>query len=180
MIILVGASASGKTEVAKLLSEKYHIDKMTTTTTRPMRINEVNGKDYFFISQEEFLRLQKEDAFVETTFYNNNYYGSNKDQIAINRSIVVDPKGMEAYLSLSNPIIMTFVLTAKENTRLNRMLVRGDKLKDAKERIKRDRIEFANDKVNKSKYYIETDSLSIEEVADIIYKAYKENIIDKF
>lgn len=172
MIILVGASASGKTEVAKLLAEKYGIEKMTTTTTRQMRINEINGRDYFFITVEEFKKLDAGNCFVETTYYNNNYYGSNKDQIAKNRSIVVDPKGLNAYLALNNPIIQTFALTASENTRFNRMLVRGDKLIDAKERIERDKIEFSHDKIKAAHHIIETDNLSIEEVADIIYKIY--------
>lgn len=172
MIILVGASASGKTEVAKLLAEKYGIQKMTTTTTRPKRINEVDGRDYFFLSKEQFEKLIEKDSFVETTLYNNNYYGSNKDQIALNRSIVVDPKGLSAYLALNNPTIQTFVLTASENTRFNRMLVRGDKLKDVKERIKKDKTEFAFEKVKDAQHFIETDNLSIEEVADIIYKIY--------
>ena len=172
MIVLVGASASGKTEVAKLLAEKYGIKKMITTTTRPMRINEINGRDYFFLSKEEFLKKQEEGCFVETTFYNNNFYGSDKNQINKNISIVVDPKGLEAYLNVNNPIIKTFVLTADENTRFNRMLIRGDNLIDAKERIAKDKIEFDKDKVKRAHYFIQTDSLSIEEVADKIFEIY--------
>lgn len=174
MIVLVGASASGKTEVAKLLAEKYNIKKMTTTTTRPMRINEINGRDYFFMSKEEFEQKRDDGFFVETTFYNNNYYGSNKDQIAKNVSIVVDPKGLTAYLNENNPIIKTFVLSASENTRFNRMLIRGDKLNDAKERIARDKEEFSFEKIKKAHHFIQTDDLSIEEVADIIYKIYND------
>ena len=54
MIILVGASASGKTEIAKLIIKKYGFKKMVTTTTRPMRAGEVADIDYHFISKEEF------------------------------------------------------------------------------------------------------------------------------
>ena len=43
MIVLSGASASGKTEAAKMLTSKYGIVKAITTTTRPMRVNEVDG-----------------------------------------------------------------------------------------------------------------------------------------
>ncbi len=48
MIILVGASASGKTEVAKLLARKYGIRKVVTHSTRPLRSGEVNAVDYLF------------------------------------------------------------------------------------------------------------------------------------
>ena len=79
MIVLSGASASGKTEAAKMLMVKYGIQKAITTTTRPVRCNEVNGKDYFFVSKEVFEQMIKEDRFVEHTLYNGNYYAD--DQI---------------------------------------------------------------------------------------------------
>ena len=52
MLILIGPSASGKTEVAKLLAKKYNITKIVTYTTRAPRINEINGVDYNFVSVE--------------------------------------------------------------------------------------------------------------------------------
>ena len=70
MLILIGPSASGKTEVAKLLSSKYNITKIVTYTTRSPRVHEVNGVDYNFVTIDEFARLTQEDFFVETTFYN--------------------------------------------------------------------------------------------------------------
>ena len=70
MLILIGPSASGKTEVAKLLAKKYNITKIVTYTTRTPRVNEVNGVDYNFVSVEEFAKLTEENFFVETTYYN--------------------------------------------------------------------------------------------------------------
>ena len=102
MIVLSGASASGKTEAAKMLMGKYGIQKAITTTTRPMRINEVNGRDYFFVSKEEFEQLIKEDKFVEHTIYNGNYYGSSKDQIANDRVVVIDLEGLKSYSRLND------------------------------------------------------------------------------
>ena len=69
MIVLSGASASGKTEAAKMLMVKYGIQKAITTTTRSMRLNEVNGKDYFFVSKEVFEQMIQDDRFVEHTLY---------------------------------------------------------------------------------------------------------------
>ena len=63
MLILIGPSASGKTEVAKLLAKKYNITKIVTYTTRKPRINERNGIDYNFISLEEFANLSSENFF---------------------------------------------------------------------------------------------------------------------
>ena len=102
MIVISGASASGKTEVAKLLAKKYGITKVVTTTTRPMREGEVNGRDYFFITKEQFEEMIKNEKFVEYTIYNGNFYGSQKDQVAIDKCIVTDPQGLKAYSLLNN------------------------------------------------------------------------------
>ena len=80
MLILIGPSASGKTEVAKLLASKYNITKIVTYTTRKPRIHEVNGVDYHFVSVEEFAKLTEQNFFVETTYYNSNYYGTAKKE----------------------------------------------------------------------------------------------------
>ena len=74
MIILVGASASGKSVVVKKMTELYGIEKVVTYTTRPMRAGEANGIDYHFISKEDFISKKEKDFFLETAFYNNNYY----------------------------------------------------------------------------------------------------------
>ena len=174
MIVLSGASASGKTEVAKLLASKYGITKVITTTTRNMRINEVAGRDYFFVSKERFQEMIKEDLFVEYTLYSNNYYGSTKDQIKPNKCIVIDANGLEAYISLHDPNIMTFFLEATEDTRYKRMIQRGDKEEDAKARIINDRNAFDMTKIKNVDVLIDSEHYNVEEVADHIYKLYRE------
>ena len=81
MIVITGASATGKTETARVLSTLFNIKKVVTHTTRPMRKGETDGVDYHFVSKEEFLKLKDEDYFVETTTYNNNYYGKKSAMI---------------------------------------------------------------------------------------------------
>ena len=78
MIVLTGASASGKTEVVKLLKIKYGIDKVVTHTTREIRSLEIPDEDYHFITKKEFQKMISENKFVEWTIYNGNYYGINK------------------------------------------------------------------------------------------------------
>ena len=68
MILLVGASASGKTEVGKILLSKYGMKKAVTQTSRQIRPSEVDGVDYHFVSKEEFLRLWDEGKLIENTF----------------------------------------------------------------------------------------------------------------
>ena len=172
MIVLSGASASGKTEAAKMLMSKYGIQKAITTTTRTMRKNEVNGRDYFFVSIEEFKRMIDEDLFVEYTLYNGNYYGSTKAQIADNRSVVIDLEGLKSYSALNNSRIVTFYLKTSEDVRFKRMLERGDKESDAHHRIENDRIIFKDENIPKVDFRIDSENKNIEQVADEIYRLY--------
>lgn len=172
MIVLSGASASGKTEAAKMLMAKYGIHKAITTTTRYMRCNEQNGRDYFFVSPEEFEQMIKDDRFVEYTLYNGNHYGSTKDQIADNRSVVTDLEGLKSYSGLNDNRIVTFYLKTSEDVRFKRMLERGDKEEDAHKRIKNDRIIFADENIPKVDFRIDSENKTIEQVADEVYRLY--------
>lgn len=176
MIVLAGASASGKTEVAKVLAKKYNIEKVITTTTRPKRIHEVDGADYFFISNEEFLKKIQDGDFVEYTEYNGHYYGSSKDQISSNKCIVIDPKGMAAYRHLNDKRIVIFFLDSLEKTRYKRMLERGDDEEKAHSRIIHDRIAFNEEQVKDVDYHIDSEHNDIDEVADLVYKTYKDHL----
>ena len=176
MIVLSGASASGKTEAAKMLMAKYGIQKAITTTTRTMRVHEVDGRDYFFVSKEKFNQLIKEDKFVEYTNYNGNYYGSTKDQIANDRVVVIDLEGLKSYSRLNDKRIVTFYLSTCEEIRYKRMLERGDKEEDAKRRIENDRKVFDNNQIPDVDYKIDSENRSIEEVADLVYQLYMQHL----
>ena len=176
MIILVGASASGKTEVAKLLGSVYGIKKVITHTTRNMRVSEINDKDYHFVTKEQFEKMLREDAFVETTFYNENYYGSSKKEIADDKVLIVDANGLKAYTALNNPRIVTFFLKANENTRFDRMLVRGDALETAQSRIQNDRVEFADENLCKVDYLIDSEHMSLLDMAKEVYSIYTNHL----
>ncbi|MCR5505470.1 MAG: guanylate kinase [Bacilli bacterium] len=176
MIVLAGASASGKTEAAKMLASKYGITKVITTTTRPMREGEKDGRDYFFVSQERFEEMIKEGRFVEYTSYNGYMYGSTKDQIASNKCVVIDPAGLRAYISLNDESIITFFLDSSEDTRHRRMLERGDKPENVESRIEHDRKAFITEALPVVDYHINTELSNVEEVADLIYKVYKEQL----
>lgn len=172
MIVLAGASASGKTEVAKELAKRFGITKVITTTTRKMRVGEVNGRDYFFVTKERFQEMIKEDKFVEYTVYNDNYYGSTKDQIAPNKCVVIDPAGLRAYIALNDPSIITFFLNTQEEVRYQRMLQRGDKEEDAKRRIEHDRIAFKPENIANVDCQVDSQNFNVEEVTNYIHKKY--------
>lgn len=176
MIVLSGASASGKTEVAKVLAKKYGIVKVITTTTRPIRGNEKDGVDYFFVTNKKFLQMIHDDKFVEYTQYNGNFYGSTKDQIQNDKCVVIDPAGLKSYSDIKNRNVVTFFLECSEQTRYKRMLQRGDSEENVSKRIINDRTAFAKSNLCEVDHSINTEIYSIEEVADLVYNFYISHI----
>lgn len=172
MILLVGPSASGKTEAAKMLAERYGIKKAVTHTTRPPRTGEQQDIDYHFVSEEEFLRLEKEEAFVETTCYNGRHYGCSKKEIGPAKAVVVDPNGLKSFLALNDPRIVTFYLEASDETRKKRMEGRGDSPELIKSRLENDLVSFAPEAVPETEYRIQTDRRPLVDIVSEIYERY--------
>ena len=176
MIILCGASASGKTVTALELQRKYGLKKAITTTTREKRVGETDGVEYFFISKDEFQKRLSENKFVESSIYNNNYYGCGLDQVSDDKVVVLDPNGLHSFKKLKNKNIVTFLLIADEKTRRDRMVSRGDKEESIKTRLTNDVNDFSMEKIGQVDFIIKTSDKSIEEIADIIYECYKKKI----
>ena len=172
MIVLTGASASGKTVTALDLQKRHGLVKAITTTTREKRIGETDGVEYFFVTKEEFEKRLKENKFVEHSLYNGNYYGCGIDQVDDNKIVVLDPNGLHSFLKLKDKNIVSFLLIADESTRTKRMQSRGDKESNIKQRIENDVNDFALERIGKVDFIINTENYSIEEVSDKIYKLY--------
>jgi len=77
LIIISSPSGAGKTTICKYLLKKIKdVDLSISYTTRQKRKNETNKKDYFFTNRDQFMKLKKNNFFVETAKNFNNYYGS--------------------------------------------------------------------------------------------------------
>ena len=176
MIILVGASASGKTEVAKMLGRLFQMRKVVTHTTRSMRENEIDGVDYYFVSKEEFSTLKNMHFFVETTEYNDNYYGTSRKELEDNKVLIVDPNGLNSFLKLNDPRIVSFFMNATRDTRRIRMIKRGDRIEDAIKRIATDDQKFNEEAMTKCDFIIDSERLSIKKCALQVYEKYAEKL----
>ena len=84
MVILSSPSGAGKTTLVKLLSKDNNFFVSISHTTRKPRSNEIDGKDYFFVKDEEFRRLIKNDEFLEYAKVFNNYYGTSRTPVIQN------------------------------------------------------------------------------------------------
>ena len=84
MIILSSPSGAGKTTLSKLLSKQNNYNISVSHTTRKPRINEIDSKDYHFVSEEKFKSLIKNNEFLEYAKVFNNYYGTVKSSVINN------------------------------------------------------------------------------------------------
>ena len=84
LIVFSAPSGSGKTTIVHyLLSQnKLNLDFSISATSRKRRGDEIDGKDYHFISKEKFMGHKENDEFVEwEEVYDNNFYGTLKSEI---------------------------------------------------------------------------------------------------
>lgn len=172
MLIMIGASASGKTEIAKILISNYNFHKMVTYTTRDMRPNEVNHIDYHFITRKEFLLKQSNSYFIETSNYSGNLYGTAFKDAEVNRVLIVEPEGANNIYSKNLPCTAFFYLEVPNDIRKARMISRGDNIKDVERRIMMDETRFIPTNLSHIDYTIDTSSLSLEELAKMIFNNY--------
>ena len=84
MIILSSPSGAGKTTLVNLLSKVNNFEISISHTTRKPRPDEIPNKDYYFINENEFKRLVKNQEFLEYAKVFSNYYGSSRTPVINN------------------------------------------------------------------------------------------------
>lgn len=179
MLILLGPSASGKTESAKIMINRYPISRVVTATTRPKRVREIDGFDYHFFSESEFEEKRKSGYFAETAYYNGYRYGTPLNELKDDKLIILEPQGLAAFLMLKRCEIVAIYLKTDEATRRDRMQLRGDDPEAIEKRIRQDRQDFALERTRGLDLVIDTTAISLAALADRIYDAYQRLLQDK-
>jgi len=179
MLILLGPSASGKTESAKIMINRYPISRVVTCTTRPQRINEIDGFDYHFMTDEVFSRREKEHYFAETAVYNNYRYGTPLNELRDDKLIILEPQGLQSFLRLKVCEVVAIFLKTKEECRIERMRNRHDLEENIVKRIEQDRIDFNYEKIDGLDLIIDTTDLTLSNVADLVYYNYNKILANK-
>ena len=145
MIILSSPSGAGKTTLVKLLSERKGFVTSVSHTTRTPRSNEVDGKDYHFISNEKFKKMINNSEFLEFAKVFKNFYGTTKSNIfeelnkGSNVIFDIDWQGTNQIISqkFKNKLLTFFILPPSREELFKRLSNRDmkDKL-IAEERMK--------------------------------------------
>ena len=129
LIVISGPSGVGKDTIARRLIDRrpkafYFV---VTATTRKPRPGEVHGKDYFFLSTDEFAQMIEEDELLEHAMVYNDYKGVPKRQIRealdSGRDVImrVDPQGAATIRKLIPNAISIFLVAESEEAMVTRL-----------------------------------------------------------
>src|SRR5512143_1751717 len=128
LIVVSGPSGAGKDTVVQRMQERglpFHF--VVTATTRSKRAGEVHGKDYWFVSKEEFARMIEQNELIEYAIVYGDYKGIPRAQVrralASGQDVVMrlDVQGAETVHDLANDALMIFI-TAENDEELERRL----------------------------------------------------------
>lgn len=147
--VLVGESCSGKTTILKRLIE-FGYKPIVSYTTRPKRPTEIDGKDYNFVTNEEFEMLVSKNAIVAKNSFVSAYntvwsYGINTNEININEDLVVitEPKGLKDLKNkFGNENVIGIYLKIPYVVRFVRGLNRRDRMDELLRRLAADEEDF--------------------------------------
>jgi len=131
LIVISGFSGVGKDSVVKRMAElEYPFHFVITATTRPRRPNEIHGKDYYFLSEAEFLDMLARDEFLEYAIVYGDYKGVPKKHIrqalASGKDVVMrlDVQGAATIRRLVPEALLIFVSTASSEELTRRLEAR--------------------------------------------------------
>ena len=128
LIVISGPSGVGKDTVIQRMKERclpFHF--VVTATTRSPRENEVHGKDYFFVSHDEFAHMIETDELLEFAYVYNDYKGIPKSQVRealeSNKDVIMrlDVQGAATIRKLYPEALLIFLTTLDEDELVNRL-----------------------------------------------------------
>ena len=121
LFIISAPSGAGKSSLIQEIIKRgsasgFLIELSVSATTRSPRSNDIEGKDYFFISEEKFSTFEEEDAFIESAIVHGNKYGTLKDYVdsklskGINLILDIDVQGFHQIKRKNIPNTSIFIV----------------------------------------------------------------------
>lgn len=175
-IVLSSPSGGGKTTIARmLLAKRQDVGYSVSCTTRPPRPGEVDGRDYFFISVDEFRERRTRGEFAESAEVHGNLYGTLKREVervlGSGRHVVmdIDVQGARQFVAAYKQSVLVFLLPPSADALISRLTSRNtDRPDDVRRRLKEASAEL--EAVGDYHYVVENDALesAYDQVASII------------
>lgn len=145
LLVLSGPSGSGKdTIIKKLFDINTNIAKSISMTTRPARKNEIDKKDYIFVSEKDFNDIISNEGMLEYTQYCGNYYGTLKKSVdslmkdGKDVLLKIDVNGAKQIKRKCNKSVSIFILPPSIEVLSSRLVNRSTETDESlKRRLKR-------------------------------------------
>jgi guanylate kinase len=142
LVVIAGPGGVGKDTIIKeLLARRKDLKFPISTTTRAPREGETDGKDYTFVSQEEFNKTIEEDGFLEHATFGKNQYGTPKKELLQSLEegsdvvTILELQGVEQIKKAYPESSIVFLTPPSMETLRERMSGRGDAEKDVENRM---------------------------------------------
>lgn len=173
LFVLLSESSGGKDTLLNMIVRNEFLKPVISTTTRRMRSNEEQDREYHFVTKEEFMLMEAKDKFLETTSYlipseGIVKYGLAKKDVVLSKSsyvVILNPIGLQQVEEqLGKENVVSIYIHRNDKDRFISYLNREEKrfdliLDDAYERYKRDLKDFAGIET-KVDYVINNDGYS--------------------
>jgi guanylate kinase len=128
LIVISGPSGAGKDTVVQRMQERgFPFHFVVTATTRPKRANETHGKDYWFITKEEFAKMIEQNELIEYAVVYGDYKGIPKAQVrealASGQDVImrIDVQGAETIRKMAPDALLIFITTGSEEELVRRL-----------------------------------------------------------
>ena len=168
LVILSGVSGAGKDTIKKeLLKRMEDVVSLPSFTSRKPRTGEEEGKQYHFITKEQFEEKIKNNEFYEYDLHHENYYGTSRmlmnEKIKSGKVIVkdIEVNGTENLIKLlknDTKIVPIFLKVDKKELR-KRLENRGDNLTEEEMQLRLNRLDYEESKIGLYDYVIKNDNL---------------------
>lgn len=166
LIVISGTTCAGKgTIIKKLIEKNPNLTLSISYTSRDKRINEIEGKDYYFVTDQEFEEMIKKDMFLEyAKVQYNKYYGTPKQEVKKlleqGKDVIleIDVEGAKQIKEQYPETILIFIMAPSMEEVKRRIKARGTETKE--QIIKRFKVAYNEiNEVNKYNYIVVNDHL---------------------
>lgn len=191
IFFILGKSCSGKDTIFNIIKENKDLDLRTVVgySTRPMRENEEDGREYFFVSRDRLEELQNDGKVIEVRHYNTvhgvwSYFTVDDGQIDLENSDYLYIGTLESYEQMRDyygeDVVVPFFVEVEQGERLKRAVLREleqtePKYEELCRRFLADEQDFREEEIKRLGIEKKYQNVNLEECVDEIIEDIKSN-----